>query len=369
MATEQRPEPFVLRWGIVGTGLIASWFVGDLVRYPNGEKSEDNIKHVIQAVASCSSIEKAESFAQKHLAGSGIDPQLYDSYDKLYADPNVDIVYIATPHTLHNQNALDSIKAGKHVLCEKPMAVNAKQAQKMVVAARERGVFLMEAVWTRFFPLVKEFQKLIHVDKAIGTPKRAVFDFGLDMPIDKAPAGSRLRDVRLGAGSLLDIGIYPITWAALALHQHPSRTEHGADEEQPVVTSSLTLNGGADEISTVVLNYPKGQAQAICSSTYLYQSAAEFGRVEGTEGSIHVSGLAASKPGSLILKRKGEKEIFKDFEFEGFGFFYEADAVARDIRVGRKENETMPLAETLRVLTLIDRVRQQNGLIYPQDDE
>lgn len=217
--------------------------------------------------------------------------------------------------------------------------------------------------------MANKFQKLIHVDKAIGTPKRAVFDFGLDMPLQNASATSRLCDINLGAGSLLDIGIYTLAWAAMALHRNPSEDNPASDEEEPIVTSSLTLNRGIDEMSTVVLSYPKSQAQAICSSTYLYKSAAEFGRVEGTEGSIHIYGRVASRPNSLVLRRKGKEERVFDFDFHGWGFFYEADAVAKNIRKGEKENETMPLKETLRILTMIDQVRQQNGMKYPQDNE
>lgn len=130
---------------LVGTGLIASWFVSDLIRDPVKHRNEHAVKHVVKAIGS-SSLSKANAFAEKHVtpSGTGSPPTLYDSYEQVYTDPDVDIVYIATPHTLHCENALAAIAAGKHVLCEKPMAVNAKDAKKMVSAARAKGVFLME---------------------------------------------------------------------------------------------------------------------------------------------------------------------------------------------------------------------------------
>jgi dihydrodiol dehydrogenase / D-xylose 1-dehydrogenase (NADP) len=130
---------------LVGTGLIASWFVSDLIRDPVKHRNEQTVKHVVKAIGS-SSLSKANAFAAKHVTSSSVasPPSLYDSYEQVYSDPEVDIVYIATPHTLHCKNALAAIAAGKHVLCEKPMAVNAKDAKKMVSAARAKGVFLME---------------------------------------------------------------------------------------------------------------------------------------------------------------------------------------------------------------------------------
>lgn len=224
------------------------------------------------------------------------------------------------------------------------------------------------AVWTRFSPLIEEFKRLVHVEKAIGRVTRVIFDFGLDMPLEKQPKGSRLADLSLGAGSLLDIGIYCLTWASLTLHESPRAGKRGS-EEPPLILSTMMLNKGVDEMTTVVMSYQKHRVQAICTASYLHKSEFEFGRVEGTNGSIILRGIATSKPLSLILKRNNEPDKALDFSFEGRGFFYEADAVARDVREGRTENETLPLEETLRILAIMDEVRQQNGLKYPVEDE
>jgi dihydrodiol dehydrogenase / D-xylose 1-dehydrogenase (NADP) len=180
------------------------------------------------------------------------------------------------------------------------------------------------------------------------------------------PADSRLSDLSLGAGTILDVGIYTLTWASISLHPllvNGEKEEH----EEPSVKSIMTLNKGRDEITTVILNYPEKHAQAICTSTFLHKTPQEFGRIEGDEGAIIVRGIAASKPGSLVVQRKGDEEKILDFPINGWGFFYEADAVARDIRDGRTENETMPLAESLRIMRMMDEARKQNGVVYPQD--
>jgi dihydrodiol dehydrogenase / D-xylose 1-dehydrogenase (NADP) len=221
----------------------------------------------------------------------------------------------------------------------------------------------LTGVWTRFFPVVKEIKRVLHEEKAIGKLTRVLVDFSLDMPLDKQPPGSRVSDLSLGAGSLLDIGIYPLTWASILLSEAPENEGEG-----PSVVSALTFNKGVDEVSSVVLSYKKLSAQAICTATYLYKSDPIFARVEGTEGTITINGRATSKPLGFVLKKKGQEEQVFDFGFEGWGFFYEADAVARDIKAGKMESETMPLSETLRVMKLMDEVRRQNGMRYPQDD-
>jgi dihydrodiol dehydrogenase / D-xylose 1-dehydrogenase (NADP) len=189
-------------------------------------------------------------------------------------------------------------------------------------------------------------------------------DFGLDMPLDMQPPGSRIADVKLGAGALLDIGIYPLTWAAMILSSAP---ENGAEE--PDVTSSLTLDlkTGADSICSIILSYHKLSAQAICTASYNCKSPSEFARIEGTEGTIIIEGPAASKPLALIVRQKGKDEERIEFPVRGWGFFYEADAVAKDIRAGRKQNPIMPWSETVRMMRLMDGVRKTAGLTYPQD--
>ncbi|KAF2121311.1 hypothetical protein BDV96DRAFT_537970 [Lophiotrema nucula] len=348
--------------------MIASWFVSDIVRNPATHRDEHEVRHIVQAIGS-SSIAKAQEFVKDYIPKEGPHkPAVYASYEEVYNDPNVDIIYVATPHSLHMKNTLDAIKAGKHVLCEKPMAINAAETKKMVDAARAKGVFLMEgSVWTRFFPVAKELQKLIHNDKAIGTVRRAFLDFAQDRPFDTLPSDSRGRDPKLGAGVLLDMGMYTLTWASMVFHSNLKAKDAGQEHEQPKVVSRMSLNGGADEMSTVVLEYPKSHAQAICTSSYLSTTNHEFGLVEGTDGSIGIYGETTSKPGGLVLRVKGKEPQRMDFPVDGWGLFYEADAVAKNVRDGKTENESMPLDESMRVMRIIDEARQQNGLKYPQE--
>ncbi|OBT99112.1 hypothetical protein VE01_02280 [Pseudogymnoascus verrucosus] len=360
----EKQDVFTLRWGIIGTGLIASWFVSDLVLDPSTHRNEPNLIHKVQAIGS-SSYQKGTAFAQKHIPSTSTSNgcSIYDSYAQVYTDPAVDIVYIATPTGLHFTNALDAILAGKHVLCEKPMTITASESEQLIAAARAKGVFLMEALWTRFFPIAKELQRALHEKKLIGDITRVFVDFGLDMPLEKQRAGSRLVDLRLGAGCLLDIGIYALTWARMALCG-----AKGDEGEEPAVRSAMVLKEGVDEEATVLLIQQKTGRQAVCSASYRYKSGKVFGRVEGSEGCIEIVGGAASKPESLVIRRKDGMETVQDFSFVGWGFFYEADAVAMDIRDGRTENETMPLEETVRVMRIMDEVRRQNGMKYLHEE-
>src|ERR1700761_1781610 len=145
------PDLPTLRWGIIATGLISSWFVEDLVL----SRSDAKARHIIQAIGS-SSLEKGQSFAQKFIPH--LSPTIYSSYAEVYADPSVDIVYIGTPHAFHARNCLDAIAAGKHVLCEKAFTLTAAEARRVLAAAADRGVFVMEAMWTRFYPLLRSLQ-------------------------------------------------------------------------------------------------------------------------------------------------------------------------------------------------------------------
>ncbi|KAH7068343.1 dimeric dihydrodiol dehydrogenase [Paraphoma chrysanthemicola] len=355
-----------LRWGIVATGLISSWFVSDLVLSRHDAKA----KHVIQAIGS-SSIEKGQSFAKKLIPS--LSPTIYSSYSEVYTDPSVDIVYIGTPHAFHARNCLDAIAAGKHVLCEKPFALTAFETEKVFSAAAKRGVFVMEAMWTRFYPLMRTLQSVIHEEKLIGEVRRVFCDFSLDMDIEALPPDSRLKNPALGAGSLLDIGIYSLTWGLVALDRAIGKEAH-----KPRVIAAQTLSHDIDVASSMILLFPTG-AQAILTSSLWSRTDSNFCKIEGTEGQIVVSGPGSSAPDMFVVYSKsgnnasnvGTADTGKIYKFEkpGHGFYFEADAVALDIAAGRTENTIMPWAETVRIMQLLDEVRQQGGARFPQDGE
>jgi predicted dehydrogenase len=298
-------------------------------------------------------------------------PTVYPDYASIYNDPAVDIIYIGTPHALHKQNCLDAIAAGKHILCEKAFTLNAAEAREVLAAAAEKNVFIMEAMWLRFRPLVSSLRKVLYEEKAIGDVRRVFCDFGLDMDISSLPESSRLKNLSMGAGSLLDVGIYSLTWGILTL-ESPDSTE------KPQVTATQTLRDGVDIASSFILRYPATGRQGILTSTLEARTPRTFLRLEGTEGYILVEGAAASSPRSFTVYPKvnpdAEKEGSKvegkkyEFELEGMGFYFEADAVAESIVRGERENAVMPHGETVRVMEILDEIRRQGGAKFPQED-
>lgn len=342
--------------------MISEWFVSDILKTDWPGKSAN---HVVQAIGS-SSLEKCQHFTEKWVAPAkpSVPPKLYGSYQEVYDDKEVDCVYIGTPHSFHMQNCLEAIKAGKNVLCEKPFAMNAKQAEKVFAAAEERGVFIMEALWTRFYPLMKTLQKVLHEEKKLGTIYRMFCDFGLEMDIPSLPESSRYKDPALGAGSLLDIGIYSLTWGLSTLSD-----KVGNEAEDPDVSSTQTIAHGVDVSSQVLLHYRSNGRQGVCTSTTNYPPHDDFIRIEGSKGHIIVSGPEPSHPESFVFHPKDDgKEERYTFEKPGRGFFWEADAVAQDLAAGRKQNATMPWAETLRMMKIMDGVRKRGGAKFPVDE-
>ncbi|KAL4887388.1 hypothetical protein BJY04DRAFT_225429 [Aspergillus karnatakaensis] len=356
MTTDPLPT---LNWGIIGTGLISSWFTQDITK----TRPTPATTHNITAIASSSSTEKTQAFIEKHLPDLSPTPKTYNSYATLFADPDVQVVYIGTPHGLHKQHCLDAIAAGKHVLCEKAFTLNAAEAKEVLSAAEQKGVFIMEAMWTRFLPLTLRLQELLHIEKAIGDVRRVFCDFGLEQDLASLPADSRLKDPRMGAGSLLDIGIYAVTWGLLTL-------ESEAGREEPRVIATQSLRDGIDIASSILLHYPSTGRQGVLTSSTEVRTPKTFLRIEGTEGIITVDGPAASAPRGFTVYKKGsdEKGERYDFEPEGMGFYFEADAVAKCIAEGKRESEIMPHKQTVRVLELLDEVRAQGGAKFPQEE-
>ncbi|KAH7384710.1 hypothetical protein BKA64DRAFT_711830 [Cadophora sp. MPI-SDFR-AT-0126] len=355
-------------------------FVKDLLVSKTGSTN-----HILAALGS-SSLDKGNAFVEKLWAGDHgqSKPVVYTDYHGVYNDESVDIVYVGTPHSLHKMNCLDAIAAGKHVLCEKPFTINAKEAQEVIDAAKAKGVFVMEAVWTRFSPMFDALRSEIIDKKSIGQVERFFMDFGNHMPLDDLPASSRLKDPALGAGALLDIGIYTLTYASLIMGDFKVGNAHPKPSR---VISSLSISHGIDESNVIVLKYPTASSQtrchtktAILSSTFRYRTSEDFARIEGSSGTITIFGPAGSLPGgfrTVVGPQPGFGEVdtrevrtYTVDRPEGtLGFFWEADAVAHDIANGRTENAVMPLDESLRIMNLMDEIRREGGLVYPQDEQ
>ena len=186
-------------------------------------------------------------------------------------------------------------------------------------------------------------------------------DFGLDFV--SLPATHRLKNLDLGGGALLDLGVYPLMFSSVVLDEHV-----GAKASDPQITSSLYVMDGIDHDDVVVLKYPQNGRMGILTASMRSKSGEDFLRIEGSEGTIVVSGPAASVPKSIKIMANGKEDKVLNFEHEGMGFYFEADAVAADILAGRLENDIMPLEESLRMIRIMDEIRKVGGVVYPQDN-
>jgi predicted dehydrogenase len=323
------------RWGILGTGAIARRFVRGLRPLPEAE---------VFAVGSRSETSAAK-FADKHNI-----PRRHASYEDLASDPGVDVVYIATPHPLHAENAALCLEAGKAVLCEKPFCVNAAEAERVVELARKRGLFLMEGMWTRFFPLMEEVRRLVS-DGAIGEVRMLNVDFGFRAGLDPA---SRLFDPKLGGGALLDVGVYCVSVASMILGQ-PSGS----------VGISHLGETGVDEQASVILEHEGGRLANL--SIGIRTATPQEATIMGTEGYVRIH-APWWRPESMTISRPGKENETVDVPVSGNGFNYEAAEVMRCLEAGKTESDIMPLDETISVMRTMDRIRAAWGLRYPGEE-
>ena len=325
--------PDNLRWGILGAGNIARKFAEGL---PDAESAE------LVAIGSRSQ-DKADAFGSEFAV-----PHRHGSYEALADDPDVDAIYVATPHPMHRANSILCIEAGKAVLCEKPFTVNAGEAREVIAAARDAGVFCMEAMWSRFLPSMVKVRQLL-ADGAIGEARMILADFGFRCGWD--PAG-RLLDPALAGGGLLDVGVYPISLASMVF---------GAATG---VTGSAHIGAtGVDEQAAMVLTYPGGALAVL--ATAVRTSTPHEAWILGTEGRLHLH--AGWWQGSTITVHNDADTRDIDVPTAGNGFNYEADEVARCIAEGKAESDILPLDETVAVMETMDTLRALWGLKYPME--
>lgn len=321
-----------IRWGILSTGNIAEQFAKGLAVLDDAE---------LAAVGSRSQ-ESADQFGDKYNV-----PRRHASYEALANDPDIDAIYVATPHTLHAENTLLCLRAGKAVLCEKPFAINAAQAESMVHEARERGLFLMEAMWTRFLPHMARLRELVR-EGVIGDLRMLTANFGFRTEFNPQ---SRLFDPQLGGGALLDVGIYPVSLASM-LFGAPAQIASEAELGQT----------GVDEQSAFVFRYDGGQLALL--SCAIRTTTVHDAVVYGTNGHIRIN-TPWWGPSSLTLALNGQAEQHLTFDNLGNGYNYEAAEVAACLRSGKTESTIMPLDETLASMRTLDTIRSQWGLRYP----
>jgi dihydrodiol dehydrogenase / D-xylose 1-dehydrogenase (NADP) len=323
-----------LRWGILGTGRIAGVFA-------EGLRSIDDA--ALMAVGSRTDA-AAQAFGQRFGAA-----RWHGSYAALANDPDVDVIYVATPHTLHKENTLLCLAAGKPVLCEKPFAINAGEAAEMIAAARERGLFLMEAMWTRFLPHIVRLRELLAAG-TIGAVRMLKADFCFRTDFNPR---SRLFDPALGGGGLLDVGIYPVSLASMIL---------GAPDR---IVSLADLGAtGVDEQAALILGYPAGQLAVLTAATRT--ATPHEALICGTAGWVRLQHQWWA-PSRMTLMLAGQPEQLIDSPAVGNGYNYEAIEVGRCLHAGQLESDVVPLDETLAIMRTLDEVRAQWGLRYPSE--
>jgi predicted dehydrogenase len=328
---EDRP----IRWGILGAGGIADTVSGD-INLTDG--------NVVTAVAARDA-GRAAQFATRHGAA-----RHYGDYRALVNDAGVDVVYITTTHPHHRAHALLAIEAGKAVLIEKPVCLNAGDAREVFAAATRAGVFAMEAMWTRTNPLIRQAQQLI-ADGAIGVVRGLRNEFGLGLAFDPT---HRVYDLDNGGGALLDLGVYPVTFAYLFLGP--------PDEVRTVGTLSPT---GSDDIVAMELLYGGRPMAQLWTSASVH--APNEAAILGSSGWISFLPVAYRPGGMIVHTESGEVRIEDPLAGRGRGYGPEIEEVERCLRAGLLESPLIPHADTIAILGILDGARAALGVVYPSE--
>lgn len=322
-----------IQWGIVGCGKIAHKFCQDMALIEDAE---------LTAVAS-RSLQKAEEFASNYQS-----KKAYGSYDELFSDPEVEIVYIATPHILHAELSIKAMEHGKHVLCEKPLALNAKDASKMIEVSHRTDMFFMEALWTRFNPNIIEIKQKIDAGE-IGEISYINADFSF-----KAPYGitNRTLALELGGGAILDIGIYPAFLTYLLLGK----------PKEIMATSLFHPETGCDMQSSMTFVYD--HAQAVLYSGFTTNSDM-VAKIYGTEGQIFIDKIWHMTQGYSLVK--GDKKETFENKTLGLSYSYEIMECHKCLRLGKIQSDLWSHQNSLDLISILDQVRATVGLKYPQE--
>jgi len=322
-----------IKWGIIGCGRIAHKFA----------KSLQTLDHVELVAGASRTPGRAADFAAAFdMARSHAD------YEALVAEPEIDAIYVATTHNFHHENVKLCLERGKHVLCEKPLTVNAHQAAELIKLARAKNLFLMEGMWTRFLPSTVRLNELLAAG-VIGEVLTLKADFCRKMTDDPE---HRLRKKSLAGGALLDLGIYPIAFASMLFGSQPARIQSSA-------AMGVT---GVDERSFYLLDYPAGRTAQL-SVSFGYDLPVDA-YICGTKGVIHVPGFMHAQDFTICRNGEEPEHVSMPFDMDT-GFCFEIAHAMECIRVGKTESDVMPLDETLQIAQTMDLLRTQWGLEYP----
>lgn len=322
-------------WGIIGTGGIAQAFVDD-IKLASG--------HSIGAVGS-RTLSKAQEFTES-IPGA----IAYGSYQELVQDRNVDAIYVASPHPMHCEHTLLALNAGKPVLCEKPFAISAKQAQLMIQTARKNNVALLEAMWTRYLPHIAKVREILS-SRVLGQIQSVEADHGQRLADQNIP---RLMDPALGGGALLDLGIYPISFLHLVL---------GTPTQ--ITARAVMTDKGVDAQTSAIFDYSHG-AQGVINTTMTALTPCRA-VISGLLGRLEIDTTFYNPTTMRVILFDGTVTEFPN-TYIGHGLREQAIEMARVVRAGELESPLMPWDETVEVMKSMDQVRAQIGLIYPFDN-
>ncbi|MCB8977310.1 MAG: Gfo/Idh/MocA family oxidoreductase [Ardenticatenaceae bacterium] len=356
-----------IHWGIVGTGMVANHFANGLRLLPGSQ---------LLAISSRQE-STAKIFASQHDV-----PRTFVGHQSLASDPDIDVVYIGTPHPTHKQIALDCIEAGKAILIEKPFALNEQEAQIIVNKAREKGVFCMEAMWMRFIPLIQRVKNIVTED-ALGENLLLNATLGFRSPFSSE---NRFFNLKLGGGALLDAGVYPINLAFWLLGKPNT------------IKSYLKIGQtGVDELGAFIFGYQNGSLAVLSTGNRIFSFnqasiQGEKGRLQiyepiysptrmkidifqDSKSSSKVRQIASqlewlrkmSRRVRTLTSRLQNSDIY--MPITGNGYQYEAEEVEHCIRNGQLESNIMPLNETLDVLSVMDEIRKQWDFFYPVEKQ
>ena len=285
---------------------------------------------------------RAQRFAQEH----GFQ-KAYGSYEEMLRDPDVHLVYIATPHSFHYEQLLRCLAHGKHVLCEKAFTVNARQAEKVTAVAREKGLFMAEAIWTRYQPARTMIDEIIS-SGVIGKPQ--IVTANLAYLIAQKP---RIRQPELAGGALLDLGVYALNFASMVL----------GDNVASVNSIAQMMDTGVDMQESVTITYETGEMAILCAAVTC--AGDRRGVIYGTAGTLETDNI--NNPGTItvIPYKKPEEARIYTVPSQITGYEYEVTCAVDAIQRGLVECEAMPHSETIRILRMMDELRAQWGLVYP----
>ena len=323
-----------VRLGVIGTGRMAQAFAAALA--------------VVDGLALESVVSRRQDKAARFAAHFGANSAC-DSIDRMLEDDPVELVYVASPHAMHFEHTIRCLEAGKHVLCEKPFAINAGQAGRMIDLARARNLFLMEAMWTRYIPAVVRLRELL-AEGVLGRTTVMVAGGAFMPPFDPDNYLFR-RD--LGGGVLLDAGVYLVSWASM-LFGRPTR----------ILATGKLGDSGVDEHDGMLLEHADGSVAHLYVSLLAKRSPEVL--LVGERGSLRVHPPLFA-PQAITLGLAGREEETIALPFEGNGYQFEAEEAARCIRAGRTESASMPLDESLAIMATMDEIRRQISLVYPME--